>query len=125
MKQLYDLWDKYSNEMSVELDSGISNGKKQITIITIKRWLKDNGYEDWIEGKKFEQINKYNEEKMNETGYEILKDFGDTCLVSFEKIIKEVEEEEKQNFNKNRIVKGGYTSKQKSIQLYKNYLKNK
>ena len=123
VKVLEYLFQKYSDKVSIDLNSRLSQGNNTATIISLKKWLIDNGYEDWTNGKKYDALYNYNKKKLAEAGGEIIKDLGDVYLVSLDKLIKEADEEYNNNFSK-RIIKGGYPNKEELKQLYIKYKEN-
>ena len=116
--KLYELYDKYTDEISNDLQAGVRQHLKTITIKSLKRWLKDNNCEDWASGKKYDALYDYNKGKFNQSKFEIKQEIGDTYLISPQQLYKSAEEKNKIKNSEMKSFKSNFPTEQKLIQIY-------
>lgn len=88
--ELKYLFQEYSDEISKYLQDRMRQGKDKAVVVSLKKWLKDNHHEDWINGKKFEAISKYNEQKIKESHLQMKNLNEDACVISFKNLLKDL-----------------------------------
>ena len=76
----------------------------------MKKWLIDNGYEDWTKGRKYDALYDLNEKKLENSKFKKIDEKGNIYIISPSELYKSAEEKYNKSHLNNRIFTGGYSS---------------
>ena len=116
---LQQLYDKYTDDISIDLQAGAKQHLKTITTISLEKWLKENGYEDWANERKYDALYDYLMKKLSEVGYQMIKEEENIYIISPQKIYEEADRQYQEKKKNHRVFKSSLHSKQEIKKLYK------
>ena len=119
---LQKLYDEYTDEISVNIMDSIRQHSKTIVTKSLEKWLKENGYEDWTNGRKFGALYDLVVKKLNEAKYDLVKENDEVWMISPQRLYQKIEKQIQEDNKNNRLFKGGLPNEQEIIKIYKENL---